>query len=275
MPDAMTHGAFQKDDSMFGSKVKSSRASSHKRQVQIKKRTFESIKERLDSIRGKIKNAQGGYRHEVYNGMAEALSDALLLRSNRRLKQEFIKCVRLERQKSSGAVPVNIVTEVMIYVMGVTSESGRKIAWKRGRVIEFLHDQGIKIAKVATEIKTRGGIGAVLKQATKEDPRREKVSADEKTRAKKSEPLVKTRDEQEQDTSDSNESAGDSRRNDGQMILRVLINLSDRDMLNELPIGSRVRIFATRTNQKGAKIEVNRIKKLKPDVREENNGEWD
>jgi hypothetical protein len=260
---------------MFGSS-----ASSHKRQLQIKKRTFESIKERLDSIRGKIKNAQGGYRQEVYNGMAKALSDALVLRSNRKLKQEFIKCVRPKRQKSSGGVPVNIVTEVMIYVMGVTSESGRKIAWKRGRVIEFLHDEGVKIAEIATEIKTRGGIGAVLKQAVNQRPRRKKVPADAKSNAKKSKPPVKTRNEQKQDTSDSDEtdhtpggSAGGSRENDGQVILRVLINLSDRDMLDELPIGSRVRIVATRTNQTGAKIEVDRIEKLKPDDREED--EWD
>jgi hypothetical protein len=61
---------------MLGNKVKDYRASSHQRHLQIKHRTVESIKERLDTIRNKIKNAQGGYRQEVYNGMAEALSDA-------------------------------------------------------------------------------------------------------------------------------------------------------------------------------------------------------
>jgi hypothetical protein len=198
------------------------------------------------------------------------------------LKQEFIKCVRPKHQKSSGGVPVNIVTEVMIYVMGVTSEAGRKIAWKRGRVIEFLHDQGVEIAKIATEIKTRGGIGAVLKQATKEDPRRKKVPTDAKPSAKKSKPLVvKTRDKQERDPPESNESdvpparsAGGSRRNDRQVIVPVLINLSDRDTLFDLPVEACVRMVAIRTNHKDAKIEVNRIKTLKSDVREENDGDW-
>jgi hypothetical protein len=56
----------------------------------------------------------------------------------------------------------------------------------------------------------------------------------------------------------------------------VLINLSDRDIFFELPTGSRVRIVATRIKRKGAKIEVNRIKKLKPAARSlEAEDAWD
>ena len=95
----------------------------------------------------------------------------------------------------------------MAYVMGANSESKRKLAWKRGRVIEFLHSQGIKIAKIAAEIKSRGGIEAVLKQAVKQQPRRDKKSAGKKASAKKSKHLVaKTRDKQDRDTFDSDDS---------------------------------------------------------------------
>jgi hypothetical protein len=68
--------------------------------------------------------------------------------------------------------------------MGVKTESGRKLAWKRGRVIEFLHDQGIKISKIAAEIQSRGGIEAVLKQAAEQKPRRDKVHSDTKNSVK-------------------------------------------------------------------------------------------
>jgi hypothetical protein len=235
----------------------------------------------LDSLKKEYETNLGGHHQRIYALMASAMHVALFLRSNKKLKKRFLRHVKSKR--SSGGLPINIVTEVMFYVAGASSESARKIAWKRGRVIEFLHDEGIKIAKIASEIKTRGGIGAVLKQATKENPRREKVPAEAKNSAKKSKPVVvKAREEEDRDTSGSDEadvtptkSAAGSRRNDRKVIVPLLINLSDRDMLDEFPIGSRVRIVATRTDEKGAKIEANRIKKSKSEVREENDSAWD
>ena len=44
-------------------------------------------------------------------------------------------------------------------------------------MIQFLHGQGVKTAKIAAEIKSRGGIEAVLKQAVKHKDLREKVQA--------------------------------------------------------------------------------------------------
>jgi hypothetical protein len=254
---------------MLGRKVKTLRTNSSEEREQT---NIESIIKDLESIRRKLKKARGGYYEEVYSEMASALPIALLLRSNKRLKRKFLS--EVESKRGSGGVPINIVTEVMVYVMDASSESRRKLAWRRGRVIEFLHDQGVKIGKVAAEIKARGGISAVLKQATEKDPRREKVPADAKNVAKKSKPLVvKTRDEEDRDTSGSDESdvtparsAEGSRRNDGQVIMPVLITLSDRDMLFDLPVKSRVKIYATRGSQKQAKIEVSNVKKLKPDV---------
>jgi hypothetical protein len=142
----------------------------------------------LNSLRQEYKTNRGGYRQQIYGLMASAMHVALLLRANKKVKRKFLRHVKSER--NSGGVPINIVTEVMVYVAGATSESARKIAWRRGRVIEFLHDQGIKIAKIATEIKTRGGIGAVLKQATKEDPRREKISAGKTASGEKAKALL-------------------------------------------------------------------------------------
>ena len=207
--------------------------------------------------------------------MAKAMSVALLLSSSKKLKQKFIRHVRPKSDGNSGSASMNLVTEVMAYVMGARSESNRKIAWKRGRVIEFLHGEGVKIEKIAAEIQSRGGIEAILKHAAKQKPRRDKDTAGTKTKMKKSAAVTGTTSDKssDRDTPDRDDSdvitariPGTSRQNDGLILLPMLIKLSDRDMLEELPAESRVRIVATRINQKGATIEVNRIKKLKPAV---------
>jgi hypothetical protein len=244
--------------------------------------TAKNVFKTLDSLRDKVKAALSGCREQIYGSMAEAWLVVLLLRKDKKLQREFVRRAKL-KVAAKGKKALKVVTEVMAYVMGAKTLPRRKLAWKRGRVIQFLHGQGIKITKIAAEIKSQGGIEAVYKQAVKQQPRREKVPADAKTSAKKSKPLVvKTRDKQGLDLSESDESDIDARlpvteRNDKLvvMMLPMLIKLSDRDALDELPIGSRVRIVATRTNQKGAKIEVNRIKKLKPGVRKpEDDDDW-
>ena len=59
-------------------------------------------------------------------------------------------------------------------------------------------------------------------------------------------------------------------------MMPVLINLSDRDLLYDLAAKSRVKIYATCGTQKEAKIEVSRVKKLKPDVgKPEDDDTWD
>jgi hypothetical protein len=115
----------------------------------------------LESLNQEYKTNRGGYHQQAYSLMAKAMSVALLLRVNKKLKRKFIRYVRPKSAEKNISASINIVTEVMVYVMGAKSESNRKIAWKRGRVIEFLHDEGVKIAKIAAEIPSRGGIEAM------------------------------------------------------------------------------------------------------------------
>jgi hypothetical protein len=246
--------------------------------------TGKNFFETLDTLRGQVKAAGGEYRQQVYGFMARAWLIVLLLRKDKDLQRKFIRRAKL-KVPGKGKVAFKVVTEVMAYVMGAKTETARKLAWKRGRVIEFLHDQGIKIAKIAAEIRSRGGIEAVLKEAAKRQPRRDKGSPGKKTNVKKAAAIFamsghkSDRDTPDRDESDSMtaRSSGTSQRNDGQviMLMPMLIKLSDRDMLEELPAESRVRIVGTRINQKGAKIKVSRIKKLKSGVRKlEDDDEW-
>jgi hypothetical protein len=231
----------------------------------------------LDLLRDQVKAALGGYREQVYGFMAKAWLIVLLLRRDKELQRKFIRRAKL-KVAAKGTAALKVVTEVMAYVMGVKTESGRKLAWKRGRVIEFLHDQGIKISKIAAEIQSRGGIEAVLKQAAKQKPRRDKVSSDTKNGVKKRETVVgESNHKQDHDESDgvNARSPATARRNDGWVVMPMLINLSDRDMLLGLPLRSCASIIVTRVGQKDAKIEVDRIKELKVGIRKvKDNDDW-
>ena len=231
--------------------------------------TAKNVFQTLDSLRDRVKAAFRGYREQVYGFMAKAWLIVLLLRKDKELLRKFIRRAKL-KVAAKGKAVLKVVTEVMAYIMGVKTESGRKLAWKRGRVIEFLHDQGIKISKIAAEIQSRGGIEAVLKQAAEQKPRRDKVHSDTKNSVKKRETVVaKSSHKQDRDESDSANTGlpATTRRNDGQVVMPVLVNLSDRDMLVGPPVGSRVKIFATRINQKDAKIRIKRIDVSKGRVR--------
>lgn len=272
---------------MLGGKVKGKRPKIDKEKIPREKRSLKSVTKILDALNAlklELRNARSGYHQEVYRVMAKGLAIALGLRANKKLARNFVRRVRprpADRKKDGAAI--NFFTEVMVYVMDAKSDSGRKLAWKRGRVIEYLHEEGVEIENIPSQIKGRGGIEAILKQAVKAQPRRDKSSAGTKTGAKKSKPpVVEPRDKQDRDPPDGNEStvipaksAGRSRRNDQQTIMSVLIKLSELDFLEELPIGSRVKFIATRTNEMGAKIEANRVKKLKPVVPNKDDDDWD
>ncbi|WP_156041981.1 hypothetical protein [Bradyrhizobium sp. URHD0069] len=216
----------------------------------------------LDSLRDEVNAAFRGYREQVYGFMAKAWLIVLLLRRDKELQRKFIRRAKL-KVAAKGTAALKVVTEVMAYVMGVKTESGRKLAWKRGRVIEFLHDQGIKIAKIAAEIQSRGGIEAVLKQAAAQKPRRPKeVPRSEEPTLDRTRHGHNDGTPQHGDFGVTAESSRAIRRNDRKVTMAVLIRLSDRDALAEFPAGSRVKIYGTLVGLQPATIEISRVKKL-------------
>jgi hypothetical protein len=241
--------------------------------------TAENCLKTLDSLRDFVKAAVSGCRESIYGAMAKAWLVVLLLRKDKKLQRKFIRRAKL-KVAAKGKTALKVVTEVMAYVMGAKTVSKRKLAWKRGRVIEFLHTEGIKIAKIAAEIKSRGGIEAIFKQAVKQQPRRQKGSGDAKTSEKKSKSFaLKPRDAQVRDTSDNGESDMGARlpetgRNDGQVIMSVLINLSDRDTLFELLDESSASLVVRRVNGGRAKIAVIRVKKRKVGAGKKDEDAW-
>jgi hypothetical protein len=218
--------------------------------------TSKNIFRSLDYIR----DAWAGARVIAYKLMALAWQVVSILRSDKGLKKDFIRFAKLKAKRG------NIADAVMIYVMRAKTESVKKMAWKRSRVLQFLHEQGLKHNKMAREIEARGGIEAIYNQAVKLMPRRNPKSAKEKSSgkgSKKSSDNTRNKDRHaftiDNDTSSDKQSL---QTNDQRTTVQVSLNLSDRDDLLEMSADDTAKLTVKRTNKKGVLFEVIRLKKL-------------
>jgi hypothetical protein len=67
--------------------------------------------------------------------------------------------------------PSRLAKAVMVYVTDAKSQNAKKLAWKRARAVEHLHDfHGVPVGNIAAEILKRGGVEAVVRLAAEEDP---------------------------------------------------------------------------------------------------------
>jgi hypothetical protein len=219
--------------------------------------TPKNIFKSLDYLRDTLP----GVREMAYRLMAWAWKVVLLLRGDKRLMKKFILKAKLKAKKGKG----NIADAVMVYVMRAETNSMKQMAWKRSRVLLFLHEQGVKIGKMASEIEARGGIEAIYKQAVKSKPLR--VLKPAKKRASETESSVQkakknglSKPSAETDKDAENRSP---RTNDQRAMLLVSIKLSDRDALSEMPLNAKAGLTIKRNeNQNGAKFTVLRVKEL-------------
>jgi hypothetical protein len=203
------------------------------------------------------------------------MESAIDLWSDKTALKEFVKKAGVEAQKNPDKSW--ITTTAFAFVT-----YSEKLGWKAGRVLQFLYEKKkVPLNQLAKSLKDGGGIEKILKTAAKEDPRRDKASAPKETTKSKAMRHSGTRknkfdpDERNASIERSVEKSGG---NDKlvYVLMPMLIRLSDRHMLNELPAKAGIKILATRTNRNGAQIEVTRVKELKPNVpnAEEVSSDW-
>jgi hypothetical protein len=130
--------------------------------------------EKLRKLRRQFKAKRTGYHGHVHETMARAMGVILKLRSSNRSLRRFLKLTKVERTVSRDDQSQSWITQaVMVYVTDAKSENAKKLAWKRARVLDHLHDfHGVPVEKIAAEIRKRGGVEAVVRLAAKENPRR-------------------------------------------------------------------------------------------------------
>ena len=154
----------------------------------------------------------------------------------------------------------------MVYVIGAKSESKRKRAWKYGRAVQYLSEIGIPLGDLEREVKKRGGLEAVAKEAAQQQPRRRKntESASATTRSAPKLDLPKRAAGIQTGEAASNRSGNAARDlpNDQKTSLLIEIQMSDLDELRELKPGERIKLITTRLREGRHLLTVNRLRKL-------------
>jgi hypothetical protein len=215
--------------------------------------TAETCLAELDQMRVRFKTAFHGFRRQLYETMGQAQRMISRLRRNWNLRRDFVRAVKKRKKETAGRKSArgqkfNLATEVLAVATGARSRSARKVAWKRGRVLNYLRETGVTAAKTATAIKSQGGIEKIFRTAV----RTEKGTAGDiaNNACPSTSPSVRR---QEPSFPPPNRS------NNQEVIVKVWMRLSDRDEMGDLPVGSRVLMSAIRVGQKDADFKISRI----------------
>jgi len=201
---------------------------------------------KIQTLQKQFKKVRSGYREDIRRITCEAYKVAIKIRKSSTKKKNFCELAGIRRrvQLRKG---FDIARSVMVYVMGARTKSQLQLAWKRTRAVQYLHDDGVKLIDLEAEIRKRGGLESVAREAAKKDPRR------------KPPPLIKLAGRkpkgfQEEDDDDDEDVVGtfpkaSFGRNDGPTTIVVELNASDLDHIRKgTSAGQKIGMIVTRGN---------------------------
>ncbi|MCC8952702.1 hypothetical protein H8B02_04235, partial [Bradyrhizobium sp. Pear77] len=119
----------------------------------------------LTAARDAYDQERKGHRQRLVELMVSAYRIFLRLQSDSRQLAAFYQeaGVRTKRR----AKPPNPLVEIMAYIAGAKSDSDRKLALKRGKVLAYLEEKEIAPDEMSSTIKKYGGIEKTYRRATK------------------------------------------------------------------------------------------------------------
>jgi hypothetical protein len=215
---------------------------------------------KLRKLQREYSGERRGYRDRQYQILAETMAIVVEIRGDEAATKAFSQLSKKVRPAGSQDSKSWITGAAVAYVTGAKSENAIKIAWKRARGLDHLHDfHGIPPEDIAAEIRKRGGIEAVARIAAEEDPRRQKSESDvgnggkaktgKATSGKEPHRPLKAASADELAGVDQDDDPGDkpgsSTLDDGTML--VGINGALRAELEEVAEGESVELIVTRT----------------------------
>ena len=132
----------------------------------------------LAKLRQAYKTEHRGFRQKQYEILAEAMSIAVKLRKDPEGQLAFAKKAGIPFKSEDGRLPKDWLTiEVIAFVMNARTAAGRKLAWKRARVMNFLVDHcEVKPEHIRSELTRRGGLETVVGLAARKKPLRVQTS---------------------------------------------------------------------------------------------------
>jgi hypothetical protein len=215
-------------------------------------RMFDPIP-KLEMLRKQFKSQYQGHRKQIISLTCQSFRAALKIRkSSKRRKQFFL----LANIPSKGRDRLNVVTEVLAYAMsGDKSEKKRKLAWKRSRAIQYLHESGVQLGNLEGEIIRRGGIEALVREASKVKPRRT-INEHNSGSYGSNKPI------KEAPPTDEGEKIRMPRSlsNDQSSLVSLGIQLSDLDRLRDLKVGEQAKLTVTRLAKSSPIAKVERVR---------------
>jgi hypothetical protein len=213
------------------------------------KTTIKNIFVELDRIGLRYRKTHAGYRKQVYEFMGDAQRIIVKLHQRDVLRRKFTLRAK-KAKRSQDQLRFNLSTEVMAMIMGAKSRSARKLASKRGQVLDYLREAGVKVEVTAQQIKSRGGIEKILQDAAKEKSISPKADATSPAPPK----LLRSKEK----TSAAH--VAPIRSNNQEVIVPVWMRLSDRDEILKSAVGSHIKLSTLRVGQQQADLKVTGIK---------------
>jgi hypothetical protein len=220
---------------------------------------------KLRKLQREYSGERRGYRDRQYQILAETMAIVVEIRGDEAATEAFSQLSKKVRPAGSQDSKSWITGAAVAYVTGAKSENAIKIAWKRARGLDHLHDfHGIPPEDIAAEIRKRGGIEAIARIAAEEDPRRQKSESDVenggKTKTGKAtsgkephRPLKAASADEHVSGEDSNDEPDDepdsSTVDDGTMLVGISADLSAE--LKAVAGGEPVKLIGTRTGDWG------------------------
>jgi hypothetical protein len=226
--------------------------------------------EKLKVLRSDYRKLSGGYRDEVRRLACETYRSAIKIRESKEYRRDFFDLVPLPGWGRKG----KIIVEAMAFMMRAKSESQRKCAWKRARAVEFLHSNGTELDALEAELKSRGGLEAVAREAARADPRCNRAPRPEDDDSDQRDAGLNEfdhdLDEQDEDSGengDDEEETGAPAReqpltNDRLITLVAKIRSSDRTEIEECGHRSKLMLTVVRSKGGGPLVTVLTVKKL-------------
>ncbi|MBR0795643.1 hypothetical protein JQ615_09610 [Bradyrhizobium jicamae] len=196
----------------------------------------------LKSIRESYSGEKEGHRYRLIVLMVSAFTAFQKLKADTTRVASFYK--EAGTKVSGRSKPVNLLKEVMAYIAGANSDSGKKLAWKRARVLEYLDDKGIPAEKMAAKITKYGGIEKTYKIAARKTPRREEATGLVPVKKSKVGELRSDSDDDEE-TSITEDTTG----NDRWVQIVGTIRLSNLDKLQKEPDGTKLKLVVRRIDE--------------------------
>ena len=231
------------------------------------------INDDVEALRQEHRKDTAGARERLYLRFGRAMALARKLRPGGSRARTFYKLANKKIPKRSVAkLSKNPTAALICYITCANNENAVKQAWKRARALDYLCDnQGVQPGNIATEIKKRGGMEAIVKVAAAEFPRRKKIAAVSKGCLGKmpkqqlnKNSLLEEQTKPEQSNWDNVKLADHKGHSDDGEMVRMYVSRATKAKIMAVPPGDDLKLICTRLDEGSTSEVVAMIKKARP-----------